>query len=33
VAAWVQPIDREAAIALVGDLVSHVGAELAKVEE
>lgn len=33
VAEWVQPIDREAAIALVGDLLDHVGAELRKVEE
>lgn len=33
VAEWVQPIDRETAIALVGALLNHVGAELGKVEE
>ena len=30
---WVEPIDRDAAIALVGDLLDHVRAELAMVEE
>lgn len=33
VAEWVQPIDRKTAIALVDDLLNHVGAELGKVEE
>ncbi len=28
-----EPIDREAAIVLVGDLLNHVGAELGKIEE
>ena len=30
---WVEPIDRGAAITLVGELLDHVGAELAAVEE